>query len=225
MVRIVTSLSIGLLAVGVAYATIPANNVITACYTKSGGTLRVIDPAVTNCKASETLLTWNVAGAVGPAGPAGPPGATGDPGPVGPQGPAGPQGLQGEQGDAGTSDAYVGPLISSTNISDGTQVEVTALNLPPGRYVLFGKGTAENALNASARQTVCLLRVDTMNLDAVVLSVPPSEGPGSKAFALMSAIELTDPSGATIKMSCAASGSHAIIQQARLTAISVTTFP
>ena len=57
--------ALALVAGGVAYATIPSNNVIDACYTRSGGTLRVIDATVTNCKASETSLAWNVQGVQG----------------------------------------------------------------------------------------------------------------------------------------------------------------
>ena len=43
---------VGTLAVasGIAYATIPNAGVIHACYSRSGGTLRVIDRSVTNCK-------------------------------------------------------------------------------------------------------------------------------------------------------------------------------
>jgi hypothetical protein len=58
--------------VGVAYATIPdGGGAIHGCYSKSGGALRVIDDSVTNCKASETSVTWNVAGPAGLPGPAG----------------------------------------------------------------------------------------------------------------------------------------------------------
>ena len=86
-----------LLASGIAYATIPdANGVISGCYQKSGGSLRVIDGSVTNCAKSETALNWNVQGAQGPAGPPGPAG------PQGPQGPARPQGSQGEAGPPGS---------------------------------------------------------------------------------------------------------------------------
>ena len=60
------------LAGGVAYATIPdSNGVIQGCYGKSGGSLRVIDSAVAECKSNETPLAWNVQG---------PPGEQGDPG-------------------------------------------------------------------------------------------------------------------------------------------------
>ena len=65
---------------GVAFAQIPAaSGVISACYTKSTGTIRVIDAGGT-CKSSESPLSWNQAGIQGPAGPAGT---------TGPQGPAG----------------------------------------------------------------------------------------------------------------------------------------
>ena len=59
------------LAGGVAYATIPAaDGTITGCYARSGGTLRVIDPSVTNCKQGETQITWSQSGEPGPAGTA-----------------------------------------------------------------------------------------------------------------------------------------------------------
>ena len=57
-----------LVAGGVAYATIPSNGVITGCYTRSGGALRVIDANVTNCRPAETRLSWNVAGVPGQDG-------------------------------------------------------------------------------------------------------------------------------------------------------------
>jgi hypothetical protein len=60
------------LAAGVARATIPDGaGVIHACYSRSGGALRVLDDSVTSCKAAETSLAWGVAGPVGPPGPAG----------------------------------------------------------------------------------------------------------------------------------------------------------
>ena len=54
---------------GVAWATIPNDGgVINACYARSGGSLRVIDASVTNCKSTETALSWNQQGAQGPQG-------------------------------------------------------------------------------------------------------------------------------------------------------------
>jgi hypothetical protein len=83
----VATLAIG----GVAYATIPSNGVISGCYQKSGGTLRVIDATTGSCSSKETSLNWNVQGAQGPQGPAG---ATGATGPAGARGPAGISGYE-----------------------------------------------------------------------------------------------------------------------------------
>lgn len=107
------------LAIGgsVALATVPdSGGVISSCYNKSGGALRVVDPAVSKCSAGEQALTWNQTGPKGATGPQGPGGAqgragldgtqgpkgdTGERGPTGAQGDAGPQGPQGDPGLAG----------------------------------------------------------------------------------------------------------------------------
>ena len=72
---------------GLLSATIPDSaGTVHTCYTKSTGTIRVIDNSVTGCKQGETSLRWNVQGPMGPGGPqglegpAGPPGAPGAPG-------------------------------------------------------------------------------------------------------------------------------------------------
>lgn len=64
---------------GVAYAAIPdSNGVITGCYRKFLGSLRVIDPgAGERCGPLEIALQWNQ---TGPQGPQGDPGADGAPG-------------------------------------------------------------------------------------------------------------------------------------------------
>jgi len=108
---------------GVALATIPgADGVIHTCYPRSGGPLRIIDPAQSSCGTGESQLNFNQTGPqgpmgnpgpqgpngdTGPQGPAGTPGATGDTGPTGPQGAkgdtgaTGPRGPQGDPGPAG----------------------------------------------------------------------------------------------------------------------------
>src|SRR4051812_14780559 len=90
---------------GVAWATIPGpNGVISSCYAKSGGALRIIDGTVTTCSAKETSLTWNAQGPkgdTGASGPAGPTGLTGAAGPTGPTGPAGAKGDTGATGPVG----------------------------------------------------------------------------------------------------------------------------
>ena len=87
----------------IAYASIPdANGVIYGCYKKSGGTLRVIDNATTQCDArAEIPIQWNQTGPQGPQGPAGPQGLQGPAGPQGPQGPEGPEGPAGPAGPQG----------------------------------------------------------------------------------------------------------------------------
>jgi hypothetical protein len=62
------------------------DGVISGCYSNTNGDLRLIDPALDECKSSESALAWN---RTGPAGPTGPSGPQGEPGPAGPQGPAG----------------------------------------------------------------------------------------------------------------------------------------
>jgi hypothetical protein len=88
--RVVTlTAALGALAasVGVATATIPGSDgVISGCYNKTDGTLRVIDTAGQHCKTTETPLAWNLRG---------PQGLPGSQGAQGPQGAPGPQGAQG----------------------------------------------------------------------------------------------------------------------------------
>lgn len=137
------------LVAGVAYATIPdSQGVIHGCYTKSGGSLRVIDDSVTNCKSGETSLDWNVAGptgATGPAGSAGPAGPTGPAGPQGATGPAGPQGATGPAGPPGTSG-----VSTLTKLAwDGTHVQSsgTSANFVLAKTIgTFTKGAAGSTI-------------------------------------------------------------------------------
>jgi collagen triple helix repeat protein len=115
------AVSAGILAVagGVAYATIPnsATAVISGCYGKTTGLLRVIDgQAGKKCTSLEVPISWNqkglpgVAGGQGPQGPQGDTGAEGPQGPQGepgPAGPGGPQGLKGDTGPAGPAGSGV----------------------------------------------------------------------------------------------------------------------
>lgn len=64
---------------GVAWATIPGGNgLISACYSKANGALRVIDAGKgQKCSArAETALAWNQTGRSGPTGPTGAQGPT-----------------------------------------------------------------------------------------------------------------------------------------------------
>lgn len=135
-----------------AFASIPDSaGVIHACYDHSGGSLRVIDNSVTNCKSSETAVSWNTTGATGPTGATGAQGlkgdtgatgaagATGATGATGPQGLKGDTGAQGIKGDTGATGAQgpagsAGPAgkdgLNGTNGTNGTSV--TSVAEPPG---------------------------------------------------------------------------------------------
>jgi hypothetical protein len=110
--RRVVAVGVGIAALlavgGTALATIPGSDgVIRSCYTKSNGSLRVIDTPGQACKTGEAALSWNNAGPQGLQGPQGPKGDTGlqgnpgAPGTTGPQGAPGPQGIPGPQGPQG----------------------------------------------------------------------------------------------------------------------------
>jgi hypothetical protein len=75
----------GLWACSEIQAAVPdANGVITACYQKKLGTVRVIDTAkIASCKPKEIKFTWNAQGVKGDQGIAGIPGTSGAPGTAG----------------------------------------------------------------------------------------------------------------------------------------------
>lgn len=69
-----------LFAIGstVALASIPASDgLITGCYAKTSGDLRVIDASGSSCKGNEIKLEWNQQGPQGDQGEQGPPGLSG----------------------------------------------------------------------------------------------------------------------------------------------------
>jgi hypothetical protein len=125
------------LAGGVALAagTIPgAGGVITACFDKTNGNLRVVaDPS--ECRNSELPLTFNQVGQTGPTGPQGPRGFTGAQGPQGIQGIQGPIGLTGPQGIQGVPGL---PGLTGYEIVSGTDAVVC----PAGKTVVGGGASA-----------------------------------------------------------------------------------
>jgi hypothetical protein len=124
---------------GTAYATIPGGDgTIHGCYAKSGGTLRVIDASVTNCKAGETALDWSQQGVPGPQGPTGP---KGDPGATGPQGTQGERGLPGVSGyEQITVDEQTDPDVSIFTSATAT--------CPIGKVAVGGGGEILNPTQA-----------------------------------------------------------------------------
>jgi hypothetical protein len=156
---------IGLIAGGVAYASIPDSaGVIHGCYGKLNGALRVIDTAVKTqkCSKTELALNWNQAGpkgATGPkgvVGPKGPTGAKGAPGAggaagpkgvTGPKGMTGPKGATGSQGPAPDMSAYYTKTDSDSRFAHGgdftllhnrvTMASRSASQQPPPAVTLF----------------------------------------------------------------------------------------
>lgn len=145
-VKVAAGVVIGAVFSGaLAAAAIPdPDGTITGCYrTYAGllhpqGSLRVVD-SPSECRSSESALTWNQQGKPGPVGPAGPTGKAGAPGPAGPQGEAGATGAQGGQGPTGPQ----GPPGVSAAKLDGGSTEVGAEDelvadtaLPQGSWVV-----------------------------------------------------------------------------------------
>lgn len=172
------------LAGGVAYATIPdESGTIHACYSRSGGTIRVIDNAVTNCKQGETALSWSKQGAPGPQGPAGPQGPQGPAGPAGPEGPqgpagpAGPQGPEGPAGPAGPAGGVAGAhQVFELGNLDSTDVKGVQVLCPAGEVALGGGHN--------------IGKVDPNPPVSVVLSLPVVDGMGTPIGWRMEALEV-----------------------------------
>jgi len=143
---------------GTAYATIPGGDgTIHGCYAKSGGTLRVIDASVTNCKSGETALDWSQKGVPGPQGPQGEKGESGEPGPAGPAG--------GVDSFGALNDSDIVPL------TPGAFVTVVSKEVPAGNYAVFATGEVVTTEDNDAR-VLCQLRgegegIQTSNSDLV----------------------------------------------------------
>lgn len=128
-----------ILAGGVAYATIPAaDGTIYGCYHDKGGTLRVIDDTVSQCRSTESAISWNQTGPQGPEGLKGEDGKDGVDGVNGVDGVDGEDGAPGAKGDAGpagTSRAFTATGQLS-DVSRGVRGVVLSKSVPAGSYVL-----------------------------------------------------------------------------------------
>jgi hypothetical protein len=207
-----------LVVAGVAYATIPdSGGVIHGCYSKSGGSLRVIDVSVTNCQKSETALDWNVQGQQGPQVPAGPQGAPGQQGPAGPQGNPGPQGPAGPPGPSGLSHGY---LASTSNvpISQAPAFSEVALlsAVPDGNYMVSAQ---IGAVDSGGSNPDIRCRV---SVNGSVIPGTDSRAPGQDSEAtltIVSAAPLTG-GGNSVSVSCE-TGDSTTTANANLTLVRV----
>src|SRR4051794_22455849 len=74
----VVSVTILVAVGGAAYASVPdAAGVIHGCYSKTSGSVRIIDSSTQACSTTENGLNWNQIGPTGPQGPQGLKGETG----------------------------------------------------------------------------------------------------------------------------------------------------
>ncbi len=148
--RRLTGIVIGLITLLVgasaALATIPGSGgVISGCYAKKNGSLRVIDASTAKCGNGENALAWNQTPPQGPKGdpgPQGPKGDRGDQGPQGPKGLTGDLGFQGPVGPLGPQGPPGSPLVRTTwsgpvDVPAFGQATATA-SCPAGTRVMGG---------------------------------------------------------------------------------------
>jgi hypothetical protein len=170
------------MAGGIAYAAIPGSNgVISGCYGKHVGVLRVIDAeAGKTCKPFENPIAWNQQGPSGAQGPPGPKGDKGDKGDTGAQGPQGPPGPSG------------GDLFQSSRFVDignytGQDVVVQMGSLPAGSYSLHlvvGASAGAGPSSLPNRDVFCVLGTAQTNLAVDQMTFPSLQFNGN-AFAVM----------------------------------------
>jgi hypothetical protein len=148
-----------------------AGNTIDACYNKSSGALRVIDATATQCKPSETPISWNEVGLQGSVGL------------------TGPQGPQGTAGAAGASDAYVAKSRGASGALDG-HVDIVALNVPAGDYVISAKTRLLNG-HTAGQPVECLLSTGDFSTGDIIadgdLTIPLQD---TVSFAAASTVTL-----------------------------------
>jgi hypothetical protein len=123
---------ITLVFAGAALAMIPdGGGVISGCYAKNGGSLRVIDSSAAQCKSGEAALNWNQTGPQGPKGDSGPAG------PQGPQGPQGGSGPTGPQGPPGPSTSFVHVIGDQISVPQYETISVR-VDCPAGMVAVGG---------------------------------------------------------------------------------------
>jgi hypothetical protein len=163
------------LAGGAAYALIPQDGVITGCYAKATGVLRIIDAAVATCRGGEVALSWNQQGVQGPQGPVGP---------VGPAGPAGTDGVDGVDGQDG-ADGIDGAPGEPGPAADFVSGRVT-LTTACGGFCTSFRFSPEGYTPPA----------DSQNQDAVTLPI----GPGATMSDLTFTLSAAPPAGQTFQV-------------------------
>jgi hypothetical protein len=180
---------VALLAAGaVAYADIPDSGVINGCYLKSTGSLRVIDKDTTNCRVSETAISWNQ---LGPTGPSGPTGASGPSGPTGPSGATGP------------SDAYEATAAVPVPV-DFFFTTLTSLDLAAGNYSISAALEVED----TAQGAIFFCRLHVPANDFADEGANTSAAHARSAIALVGDIALA--AAGTVTLDCKSSNGSSV---------------
>jgi hypothetical protein len=190
------TLVLSVVAAASAWAAIPgANGVISACYVKNVGLLRVIDAdAGKKCTQLETPLAWNSHG---------PKGDKGDPGPQGPKGD------KGDAGAPGTSVAISrsqGAALGIPNVGLGGVPLATTL--PAGVWAITVKGYMLNSDDNDDTGS-CVLNVGSGTLDSTRWFQTDTNLIGGETITLVGAASLTTPTNVWVRCSALADGAEA----------------
>lgn len=152
------------LAGGVAYAAIPQGGVISACYGKATGDVRVIDAATAACRPGEVALSWNQQGVPGPQG------AVGPAGPAGPAGTDGADGADGAPGAAGQPGPAVDLVVGKATLTRDCGTFCTGFRFRPEGYTPPADSKDQDAVELPIGPGA------TMSEVTFTLSTPPPAG-------------------------------------------------
>jgi hypothetical protein len=205
---------------GIAFGAIPgAGGVISGCYDKQSGQMRIYDTAgglPKGCGKSEMAISWNQQGPkgdkgdTGPQGPAGPTGPAGPAGPTGPTGPAGPIGPAGPTGTTQGFSAHVGFVAVA-----GTTTVISKA-LPAGTYLLFASVELMNQDTDSTSSGGCSIPGYTSG--GFDLAENFDNAPHRESISLAS--NISHPGG-NVVLSCTEASADVNVTQATLNAIKV----
>jgi hypothetical protein len=199
---------------GIAIASIPGGGaVISACYQKNGGGLRVIDTAkhghAGKCGKSEKGLAWNQQGVQGIHGRQGMQGVKGDPG------------MQGVKGDPGPSNAF-GLSKDTLTVcgTSGCNSSMTLVDLPAGAYAIFAKVRADSSSSTGAYSFLaqCTLSAET-DTDHASVELTDNAGTPVSARVAMMPLQLLHTFGTTGSATLLCINSDVQYFDAKITAI------
>lgn len=208
----------GSVAGGIAYATTPdAAGVIHTCYSKLGGSLRVLNSG--RCNALETALDWNQAGPPGPAGAPGPAGRDGTDGAPGAPGAPGTPGAPGPKGDpGGLTDSYA--QAGSTPVDLGAdRVTIASKAVPAGNYVVLVSGEALANFDVPLALVTCVVSGPDGVLAQRRIGLSGDDGSSISAVSIEAQASL--PAGGTVSFACQSSRSAGTSVSGSLIALSV----